>query len=359
MIHTSKKLAVTLATLALTFLGMASAQAADLPLTYTQFVASEGYKDLQAAADRHTANLATATGINIDLEITSASTGTIQGNVKATRTAAKSTVSMFGETVTVSFHDGFYYLGIADAVTHLKAKNSSSITKRLPSSSVKQIKIIGTPAEGSTLIDMNPSAIFSGESTSGFVEDSLGLDLSNFTFGEIVKTANPADPTSTDYITETNMVDAGSGIALDMVTTQTFNAEGLLTVTLIEQDISLLGMSVSSETKLTQTIDNTLVLAAPSSSAFITSAKFTSLDRQISAEATQKTNASKIVTKAKALAKAAKKTLAGSHVSAAAKALKISSKSVTNGVKLTGKYMGVTGYLCVTAVKGVATTKNC
>lgn len=37
----------------------------------------------------------------------------------------------------------------------------------------------------------------------------------------------------------------------------------------------------------------------------------------------------------------------------------IAFKSVTNRVKLTDKYIGVTGYLCVTAGKGAATTKNC
>ncbi len=39
--------------------------------------------------------------------------------------------------------------------------------------------------------------------------------------------------------------------------------------------------------------------------------------------------------------------------------IKINAKSVSNGIKLTGKYKGVTGNLCVTAVKSIASTKNC
>jgi len=355
----SKSLLVAISSLALTFASLIPAQAADTSLTYLQFTATQGYKDLLAAADLNSAKLATATGLNIDLEMTSGSQVVIQGNVKATKTAVSSTMTMEGETRAVSFFDGAYYLGFESAATELNAKNKKLIGKRLPSTAVKNIKFVGAPEDTGSFMDIDPSSIFSGQSSSSFIDSVMSIDMSKFSFGEVVKSANPLDPTSTDYKIEVKYTDLQTGMSLEMVTTQTFNSEGFQTSTLIDQKVLLFGMTVTSNTKLTTTVDNTLVLTAPDAATYITSAKFASLDKQISAETALKPNASKIVTKAKALAKSAKKPLSGKHLASAAKALKINVKSVTNGIKLTGKYKGVAGSLCVSAVKGVATTKNC
>lgn len=354
-----KSLTVAMAALALSMTSLAPAQAADLPLTYSQYIASQGYLDMQSAADIHNTKLAAATGLKINMEMTTNTTGTIRAEIKATKTAATSTITMEGESITVAYYGNAYFLNVSDAMLELDTKNSSLIAKRLPSSSVKKIKLSGPPSDGTTLLDMNPSSLFSGSSTSELVDSVLALDTSKFTFSQVTKSANVEVPTSTDFKSQIKMNDPQTGITLDMTVTSTFNAEGLLTVTLMEQNMSLLGITVESVTKLTQTIDNTIVLTPPATSTYMTAAKFIALDYQISAELALKSNASKIVTKAKALAKTAKKSLSGSHIVAAAKALKITSKAVTNGTKISGKYKGVTGNLCVTAYKGVATTKNC
>ncbi|MFM2373596.1 MAG: hypothetical protein RJA75_492 [Actinomycetota bacterium] len=354
-----KTLSIAIASLALSITTIAPAQAADLPLNYSQYVASQGYLDMQSAADIHNTKLAAATGLKIDMEMTTNTTGTIRAEIKATKTAATSTVTLLGESITVAYYGNSYFLDLSDAIFELETKNSSLISKRLPSSSVKKIKLSGPPSDGTTLLDMNPSSLFSGSSTSELVDSVLALDTSKFTFSEVTRSANVEDPTSTDYKSQIRMNDTQTGLTLDMTSTSTFNSEGLLTVTLLEQDMSLFGVTVESVTKLTQSIDNSIVLTPPATSTYMTAAKFVALDYQISAELALKTNAGKIVTKAKALAKSAKKPLSGSHIVAAAKALKITSKSVTNGTKISGKYKGVTGNLCITAYKGVASTKNC
>lgn len=354
-----KSLSIAMATLALSMTTLAPAQAADLPLTYSQYIASQGYLDMQSAADIHNTKLAAATGLKINMEMATNTSGTIRAEIEATKTAATSTVTLEGGSITVAYYGNAYFLDISDAIYELETKNSSLIGKRLPSSSVKKIKLAGPPSDGTTLLDMNPSSLFSGSSTSELVDSVLALDTSKFTFSEVTRTANLEVPTSTDFKSQIKMNDPQTGLILDMASTSTFNSEGLLTVTLLEQNMTLFGVTVESVTKLTQTIDNTIVLTPPATSTYMTAAKFTALDYQISAELALKTNASKIVTKAKALAKTAKKPLAGSHIVAAAKALKITSKAVTNGTRISGKYKGVTGNLCVTAYKGVATTKNC
>lgn len=354
-----KSLSVAISALALSLTTLAPAQAADLPLSYSQYVASQGFKDLQSASDAHNAKLAYASGLKIELEMTSNSTGTILGSIKATKTAATSTITMAGESLTVSYFNNAYFLDVSEAVFELETKNASLIGKRPPSSAVKKIKLSTAPTGGSSLLNINPSNLFSGSSTNELVDSVYALDTSKFTFSEVTSGANVTEPTSTDFSYQIKMNDPQTGITLEMTVTSTFNAEGFLTVTLIDQNMSLLGLTIESVTKLTQTIDNTIVLTPPAPSTYMTQAKFTALDYQISAELALKTNASKIVTKAKALAKSAKKPLSGSHIVAAAKALKITSKAVTNGTKLSGKYKGVTGSLCVTAFKGVATTKNC
>lgn len=354
-----KSLTVAISALALSLTTLTPAQAADLPLSYSQYIASQGYKDMQAAAEIHNTKLAASTGLKIDMEMTTNTTGTIRASIKATKTAATSTITLEGESITVAYHGGSYFLDIADAMYELETKNSSLIGKRLPSSSVKKVKLAGPPSDGTTLLDMNPSSLFSGSSTTELVDSVYALDTSKFTFSEVTSSANVTEPTSTDFKNQIKMNDPQTGITLDMTVTSTFNAEGFLTVTLIDQNMSLLGLTVESVTKLTQTIDNTLVLTPPAASTYMTQAKFTALDYQISAESALKTNANKIVTKAKALAKSAKKSLAGSHIVAAAKALKITSKAVTNGTKLSGKYKGVTGNLCITAYKGASSIKNC
>lgn len=350
---------ISLTVLALSTSLIAPAQAESLPLNYEQYIASQGYKDLQAASVLYATKLESATGIVFNLEMSSGSTGTITGTVKATKTAATSVLSMAGESVSVSYFGGSYFVGLNEAGNELSAKNPSSVIKRVPSSKIKFVKLSSAPSSGSSFLDMNPSSIFSGESSSAFVEDAMSMISTNFTFSEVTSGPNVEDPTATDYRSAVNMTDSETGIAVSMDTVQTFNAAGFLTSTRIDQDVSLLGMKVSSTIKLTQSIDNTLVLTPPATSAYITSAKFVSLDRQISAEAALKTNATKLVTKAKSLAKTAKKPLSGSHLTSAAKSLKLKTKSIPNGTKLTGTYKGVSGSLCVTAYKGVSTIKNC
>jgi hypothetical protein len=361
MNQTSKKLSVLLTALTISLSGLTAAQAAEPTYSYSQYIETQGYKNLQAAAAASTAKISAASGVNMEFNIKTSSAGqvsNITGTIKATHTAVLRSSTMEGLTSTASFFDGSYFLELKEAATELGA-NNSSIVKRLPSSAIKYVKLGKLPNEGSTLSDLNPNYIFNGEFNSSLTSSILNMDTTSFTFGDVTTSPNDLVPTSTDYKNKMTMTDAQTGMSADVQSTQTFNAEGVLTDTSINETISFLGMAILAEIKLTQTIDNTLVLTAPETATVMTSANFIALDKQISAEASQKPNANKILAKAKTLAKSGKKALSASHLLDAAKALKIKVKPVPNGIKLAGTYKGVTGNLCVTAVKGAAITKNC
>lgn len=363
MTKTSKKLLLSSVAFAMTLTGISAAQAADTPYTYSQYLETQGYKNLLAASETSAAKLSSANGVVFDFTMTSSSFGqvsAITGNVKATHTAVVRTSTMDGVTDTASYFDGSYYLQVKEAATELAANNSSAIlAKRLPNSAIKSVKLDKAPDPESSLSDLNPSYLFSGDFGSNLTSSMLQFDTSTFTFGEVTSSPNVLVPTSTDYKIQMKMTDSKTGMTVDVQTTETFNSDGLLTDILLNENVLYFGMPIVVDVKLTQTIDNTIVLTEPDPTTTMASANFITLDKQISAEASQKPNANKILTKAKALAKSSKKALSSSHIVAAAKALKIKAKSVTNGIKLTGKYKGVTGNLCVTVTKGAASTKNC
>ena len=142
MKNKSKKLAVIAMAFSLTFSGLSSAQAADLPLTYTQFIASQGYKDLQSVLANYATKMESATGLNIDMTVSTTSLGQtgapVTANIKATKTAAVSSLTMGPETINVAYYDGFYYLSVDDATYELDSVNYQTIGKRLPSSKIKK-----------------------------------------------------------------------------------------------------------------------------------------------------------------------------------------------------------------------------
>ena len=66
-----------------------------------------------------------------------------------------------------------------------------------------------------------------------------------------------------------------------------------------------------------------------------------------------------VVTKAKALAKKAKRSLDSSYLVSAAKAYKMKYVTIKNGIKIRSNHASATSYVCITVVKGKASTKTC
>jgi hypothetical protein len=188
----------------------------------------------------------------------------------------------------------------------------------------------------------------------------LGLtDLASASFSELTSAPNATDETKTDYKYSIHSEDQSVGVISDVDVTQTVNAEGKIIATSIVDTAKTSLITMSLTTNVTQETWASPDLVAPNPSEVITQTTFNKAANKTMADLKVLETGNNIVTKAKALAKKAKRTLDSTQLVNAAKALKVKYANIKNGIKISYKYSGATSYACITVVKGKAITKTC
>jgi hypothetical protein len=328
-------------------------------LTYEQFTASASYADMQAAVDANTTYLQSRNNMVLTMQTTEVIMGqTVWAtvNISANKTAAVASMTMpdpvSGTSATISygFANGSYFEDTA-ALMGQQIPNSDQALARMGKTLNSSVNLqTTTPPEGMTPVD--PTSLFSGNS----VDPTLAVTASTdgLTFSEVSKSDDATKDGATDYsysiATAPNILFAA--MTFDVV--YKFDSSGLLYEMAMHG-----GLQNVLQIDVTATVSSPDTLNIETPRNIFKLSDFTKMTKQISAEKTVTSKANAIAAKAKALAKASKKTLAAKNITDAAKALKYTVSSVKNGVKLTGKYQGVSGSMCVIANKGVATVSHC
>ena len=279
---------------------------------------------------------------------------------KATRTSVDLNMTSSGKTLAIMFVNNAYYLNMELYQTGKDPAHFAKVTARLPGSAKKFIKFTKRPKEAQGLY--KPEDIFSNTS-----ESLLSLDKYLFpgqekylNYSEVTQSPNETDATMTDYTYVTSNFAIASFLKLQITRTTTFDSNGLMRKVKEVADVEMSGVSFrAGEMISTQTVGGNVTITAPPASKVIAESKVTNMSNKILAEEKSRPKANAIVKKAAALAKKAKQKVNSKHLSDAVKALKYSATKITNGVKLTATVSKVKGSLCVTAVKGKTSIKNC
>ncbi len=346
------------------------AQAAGTSMTFNEFLSSPGYQVLSAEGASTASFLANQVGVRITSVATATMAGTeishIETELLSTNSASSVTLKSFENGVQVgdawgsAYANGYVFTPIESALLRPTLKNGAAALARLKKASAKTARMTQAEA-GSEFVAYSPSEILGGSNLdplSWLNDNTSGLDLSavsGLSFSEVTASPDANDSTITDYSF-----------------TATIPASGLLPITDVDFVIRYSQAHVFLDESISMTVGtiaiaDTTTLEAVSQLALPTTwqdnsvdwASLVSMGKRISAEKALAGKAKAIAAKAATLAKAAKKTLVGAHLTAAAKALKYAVTAVKNGVKLTTKYQGQTGSVCVTAVKGKAVTATC
>ena len=355
------------AALALVVAGVTSATPARAAgaLTLAEWNATQGAIDLHSAmakADNYMNSL-NGMDLTVHIETSGSSFGnstTEDTQVSATKTSAVANYAI-ADTITGEhnsfkfyFANGTYLESIVCFQSGDSYVNDSTQTlKRLgkPTATAVNDHTATTPAG---LINISPSNIWSPST-----QDPLGGvagPSSTLTYSEVTQTTDVYGPGSKQFYWTASFALSGQ-LLVTLSADENFNSDGLATSMTLEEHApgGLFDMVLST----TQAVADNSALLIPSAQQTVDATAFIAMGHKIDAEASVMPKAKAIAAKAKALAKAAKKSLAASQIVAAAKALKAKVVSVKNGVKLTGKASGVSGSVCVTAVKGAATIAPC
>jgi hypothetical protein len=364
------KLTATIAVFSITLftslagVGASSANAATPSLSLTELQATQGYADLSAASAKSLTYLSTLQGLNQKMTINETYSGitmTITSQIAATRSTAVAEMvmsnSLYSDTQTIdyAFSNQHYLMSLESLQqTDAAVTNLSSALARLGKPRAVQVDT-GSSAVPSDFLDITPSTLFSPQSQD--LLNQTGALVSEMLFSEVTSAPSTNDPQSTTFSYDAQATIAAIGSKVDVSISITFNADGFLSaMTLTEQATSIgLQMNIS----LQQTAANSLQIDIPTSALTVDQTQLVAMSHKIDAEKSVTSKANAIAAKAKTLAKKAKVALSAPKLVAAAKALKAKYSTVKNGVKLTSKSSGVSGSMCVTAVKGKVTVKHC
>jgi len=351
----------------------ASPAAAKVPapsMTRAEWILTDGYAALEAAGENSNTLLATQTGIHLDVAI-SATVGTLSSvsetvQVDATKTAARAKFN-YSENIYGSSKSGDYYFIDGVYVQTLESfKGTDTLIKNLPA----VLQRLSTPSSASVntnsdvtptgLFDINPSKIFDSSTTDPLESSTFGTLTGEFLFGPVVQSAN-LDGVSQDFTFDLIFTSASLG-TLNMNIVETFDAQGLLTKMVVAENF--LGGLANATVSIAQSINNDLVITAPTQ--VVSVATLTNAGHKLDAERMMTPRAKAIAAKAAKIAKATGATLKAKHITAAATALhymgkkvKYPGKPVKNGLKFTTTNHGISGSMCVIAVKGKAVASHC
>ena len=327
--------------------------------TYKQFTETDGYKDFAAASAAGAEYLSNQSGMTMTMSmgmtIGEQTTELAKVNIDATKTASKIVVSSSEQNMTSYFVDGAAYMSMSNFKDFYGPTNTAKVITRIPGSASGYVKLANAPGD---LASMSPAELFSPSSDTynSLLNSTYASLLDSFKFSEVKKTQWPNN--LTDY--EWDMVfDSPQGMSMTIHSKYTLDEHSMIVWGMTSTNSSTPMGNIGSGTIITMTVKNDLNIELPDFSKAIEDTKIKQVSNQILAEGKSTAKATAIVKKATELAKKAKAQISSKHLSDAAKALKYTVTKITNGVKLTATVSKVPGSLCVTAVKGKTSIKNC
>lgn len=338
----------------------AAAHAETPTLSYADFVKSAGYLELQNANSASLKFISEQKGLNVITSMGTKLMGTSIGQVSlivdGTKDATRSTM-----TITHSDNDGVFQYGYANGSYNESMDvirksgdfaNLDEILNRLNKSSATWVNLKSqTLPSGAAAL--TPDELFTGKSTDAL--STLGIDTSLMLFSEVTKAPSQVNPTTTIYSYTASLTD--SGITANLTAKFTFLESGLLQEISVKESVDALTLEVG--LAVIQIVENDIQIPTLDAMNSVNLPDIKIMSNQIAAEKSVTPKANSIAVKAQTLAKKLKKALSGKNISDAANALKVKVKAVKNGVKLTGKVSGVSGSMCVVAVKGKAVVDHC
>lgn len=339
-----------------------SANAAPATLTYAQFQATAGYKELAALSASSDAHLALQSGVDFNISVFTSVFGestTSTVRFLATKTATAAAITSPDEetgepfTINYGYANGSYYEEMTTAPL-TGVPNANAALARLGKSSTKNL-IYDSAETPEGLSDIKPGTLFTGETISPLSQISVVQET--MTFSEVSKAANALDASSTDFSYSAAVPASALTPAMTVDARLTFDSNSHLK--LVESIARIASLELTMIMTASVTVNNSLVIDLPTEKNSVHMKALVAMGKKIAAEKLVTTKAKAIAAKAKALAKAAKKTLVAKHITDAAKALKYKITLAKNGAKISTSYQGVTGSMCVVATKGVAVVSNC
>ncbi len=334
----------------------ASAEVAD-SLTYVEFYDSPLGKELAALEAANQQRFQSATAI----EVVTTSRAEFLGQFSEARIemllAEKSArlreyeVTVQGENLIEEMGkvNGKYYVALPPASDLPTLKNFDAAMSRLKKSKQAWMVVDDVSFDISTP-DLEKSTFFNVISDPTQMGEEM---LNQARFGAITKSASPENEELIDY--KYSLTIQSPQLPTQVLMTQTFNAAGEL----ISQKMNLDLLGISSTTTITYKITTIDKIVTPLSTNLVSLAALKKASHQISAEKLLSAKVKALSSKATALAKSAKKTLTSKHLVDGAKALKYTVTSIKNGVRLSAKYLGVEGRMCLVATKGKVVATAC
>ena len=324
-------------------------------LTYAQFTATDGYKDLSAASTASGDFISNQTGLRMSVTNTMTDGENVAplGNVlvEATKTKMKMTVSAEDVSFSAWVVDGFAYYSQSQYISNSGGNVPSTLFSRISGSKDKLVQ----SSEISSDVGLTaPDKLFSNGSDSTLNKslNPYAELMSMFQFSEVTKTVDAENPEAATYEFDMSLSFLGQVSVIHEKVE--FNGDYTNKITITTQSGTAQVSNV-----IDFEIDNEIVVDVPDISMVITESTVKKVTKQIAAEGKLYPQATSIVKKATTLAKAGKTAIAQKHLMSAATALKLKFTKITNGVKLTTKFQSVSGSVCITAVKGKTSTKHC
>jgi hypothetical protein len=284
----------------------------------------------------------------------------------ANQSASSATLTSFsggvqvGEPYGWAFSNGYVYEPISAAMVRTDLKNGAQALARLNKTSATTVRLTNSQA-GADANLYSPGEILAGTnvdplaSLTSVTSGEALATISGLRFSEVSSAPNSLDPTSTDYSFTASLPASGLMPEITIDVLSTFNQNHVLTT----QNMSITAGPISSVSTTTLEVLNQVTLPTTWQDNSVDWVTLQVTGQRIQAEKLAAPKAVAITSKAVAAAKKAKKTLASSYLVSAAKALKYAYTSIKNGVKITAKYSGQSGSVCVTVLKGKAVTNHC
>ena len=358
------------ASFALVFSGSFAAKASGESLTLSEFQSSPGYQLLSDEASATAIFMSNAGAVQItttssmDISGTPASGSILELKSSKTKSQAKISNTNAGETVgtpLIGTFDGTLFYGpVSIASTTTGVINYDAAIARL-NKSTATVLAMPTTAVPNPFTKYKPAWVYSAAQldplarlTEGFSADSLG-NVAGLLFSTVEPQANADNPSSTDYVFTASSPATGQTPPYEWVVTTTFNESHVFVSQTLRAVVVDITVNIVTELSTPASIE----FAAVDKTQSVALSSLVTMGRKIAAEKSLAAKAKSLATKATALAKATRKALTVTQLKSAAKTLKLSTVALKTGVKLTAKYQGVAGSVCVTAVKGKAVTAHC
>lgn len=262
------------------------------------------------------------------------------------------TITKRGENLTeeVGMIEGQYYVALPAPGDVKSIKNYDAALKRMKKTGTAWM-IVDDNSFGIATPELEQDILFNSISDPAQIGAAL---VDKAWFSELTKSVSPTNSNLVDYKFKVTVA-TGNNLFTHIDQTTTFNSEGELISQVMKLDILGITSTTTSTFKIT-TVDK---IEVPDTYDMVSLAAFKKASHQISAEKLLSAKVKALSSKATALAKSAKKTLTSKHLVDGAKALKYTVTSIKNGVRLSAKYLGVEGRMCLVATKGKVVATAC